>query len=328
MKSPTAEKFLETQLGYARISQDPSAMATVDEIGQLPLHHALKDNASLGTIQLMVRGNPSVFVTDQMSAFPLHIACEFSSLKVVKFLVELSGKTMSSSGAPGNIHECACCGKGESSSNRLKLCTACKMAKYCNVTCQKAHRSQHRKECKKQRNLIMMKSALVSAADLEVERLFNLLTPKKDCDVCNHCDANKDSILHYACRGGNLALVKYLLENHAPLVASTTVNAIGELPIHLLCQAGKEDKVDKESTGYIETIWLLLLANPELPFSASYIRDVESFDHELEEVKGERLGDEVNEEEEEEVEEEEQKKKSWRKKLSPFRLFSRKAAVA
>jgi len=308
-KSPTVEKFLETQLEYARIAQDMAVMATVDEIGRLPLHYALKENASLGTIQLMIRGNPSVFVADQRGGFPLHIACEFSSLKVVKLLVELCGENFSLNGTANNMMlQCACCGEGENSSNRLKLCTACKMVKYCNVTCQKAHRSQHKKECKKR------------AAELQVEALFNLPTRKEDCDVCNHCDANEDSILHYACRGGNLAVVKYLLDSHAPLVASATVNAKGELPIHLLGQAGKEDKVDRESTEYIETIWLLLLANPELSFSASYTCEGESLldqseEATLEEVKGERLDvDEVKEE----------KKKSWRKKLSSFRLFTRK----
>ena len=40
------------------------------------------------------------------------------------------------------------------------------------------------------------------------------------------------------------------------------VNAQNELPIHLLCEAGK-DKVDCESSEYIETIWQMLLANPE-----------------------------------------------------------------
>ena len=287
-----------------------AAMAAVDDIGQLPLHRALKDNASLGTIQLMVRGNPSAFVADQKSGFPLHLACEFSSLKVVKFLVELCADHLRSSGATSTMMlECACCGEGKNSSNRLKLCTGCKMVKYCNVTCQKKHRSQHKRECKKR------------AAELQVEALFNLPMRKEDCDVRNHCDVNKDSILHYACRGGNLAVVNYLLESHASLVASTTVNAKGELPIHLLCEAGKEDKVDKESTEYIiETIWQLMLANPELLFTASSIFEGESLDQAeaeaTQEVKGGRFDDEVTEKK--------TKKKSWRKKLSAFRFFSRK----
>ena len=80
-----------------------------------------------------------------------------------------------------------------------------------------------------------------------------------------HCDDNKDSIFHHACRGGNLGVVKYLLEEHAHLVSSATVNDKGELPIHLLCESRRGEGYDDiESTEYIETIWLLLLANPEV----------------------------------------------------------------
>ena len=63
---------------------------------------------------------------------------------------------------------------------------------------------------------------------------------------------------------GNCEVVKYLLESHAHLVASATVNAKNELPIHLLCESSKDEDGDSESTEYIETIWLLLLANPEV----------------------------------------------------------------
>ena len=107
-----------------------------------------------------------------------------------------------------------------------------------------------------------------------------------------------------------MTVVKYLLRSHAPLVASATVNANNELPIHLLCNAGKEDKVDKESTEYIETIWLL--ANPALPL-ASYICQEEKLDQSevatLDKMEGETLH------------KGKEKKKSWRKNLNPFRLF-------
>jgi ankyrin repeat protein len=86
---------------------------------------------------------------------------------------------------------------------------------------------------------------------------------KKDNSSVYCIDKNKDSILHYACRGRNCEVVKYLLESHAQLVSSGTVNAENKLPIHLLCEHGKGDDGDRESAGYIETIWLLLLAKPE-----------------------------------------------------------------
>ena len=82
--------------------------------------------------------------------------------------------------------------------------------------------------------------------------------------VLGHLDANKESPLHYACRGGNCEVVKYLLANHASLVASAEVNQKGQLPIHLLCEAGKDkDKVDIDSAEYTEIIWRMLLSNPE-----------------------------------------------------------------
>ena len=87
--------FLQAQLVYARQAQDMTAMTTVDDDGWLPLHRALKDNAPLGSIKLLVNGNPAaVQVADQNGAHPLHIACEFSSVKVVKYLVDLDGDTL------------------------------------------------------------------------------------------------------------------------------------------------------------------------------------------------------------------------------------------
>jgi len=44
---------------------------------------------------------------------------------------------------------CASCGKAAVDNIKLKLCTACKVVKYCSVDCQKNHRKQHKKECKK-----------------------------------------------------------------------------------------------------------------------------------------------------------------------------------
>ena len=66
---------------------------------------------------------------------------------------------------------CANCGKGEESGD-LKACTACKLVKYCNRDCQIAHRSQHKKACKKR------------AAELYDERLFNQPPPREECPIC------------------------------------------------------------------------------------------------------------------------------------------------
>jgi len=64
---------------------------------------------------------------------------------------------------------CAACGKG---GDDLKTCTACEAIKYCSVTCQKEHRPNHKKECKKR------------AAELFDEALFKQPPPREDCPLC------------------------------------------------------------------------------------------------------------------------------------------------
>ena len=45
---------------YARqANDDMTAMTTVDDDGWLPLHRALKDDAPLGSIKLLMRANPA-----------------------------------------------------------------------------------------------------------------------------------------------------------------------------------------------------------------------------------------------------------------------------
>jgi len=80
--------FLEAQLVYVEKSQDMRTLATADENGWLPLHHALKDNAPLGSIKLLVQGHKTALRTAVGNRFPIHIACEFSSIEVVKYLIE------------------------------------------------------------------------------------------------------------------------------------------------------------------------------------------------------------------------------------------------
>ena len=101
-KQPVLD-FLQTQLVYAQQAQDMTAMTTLDDDGWLPLHRSLKDDAPLGSIKLLKRANPaSVQVSDQNGAYPVHIACKFSSVKVVKYFVKLDGDTLNNVDANNN----------------------------------------------------------------------------------------------------------------------------------------------------------------------------------------------------------------------------------
>ena len=64
---------------------------------------------------------------------------------------------------------CAACGKG---GEGLKECNRCKLVKYCNANCQRAHWSKHKKECKKR------------AAELHDEALFKQPPSRNECDIC------------------------------------------------------------------------------------------------------------------------------------------------
>ena len=72
------------------------------------------------------------------------------------------------------MSRCASCGTADGDGIKLKRCTACYLVKYCSVKCQKEHRPQHKKECKKR------------AAELRDELLFK--QPESyylgDCPIC------------------------------------------------------------------------------------------------------------------------------------------------
>ena len=110
------------------------------------------------------------------------------------------------------MSSCANCGKGEDESDSLKTCNACKMVKYCNAACQKAHRPQHKKECRKR------------AAELHDEALFKQPPQKnEDCPICFLRLPNLDTGKRYnaccgkmICSGCILAVIMTTGKNMCP----------------------------------------------------------------------------------------------------------------
>ncbi len=87
---------------------------------------------------------------------------------------------------------CASCGKVEVDDVKLKLCTACKLVKYCSVECQKNHWPQHKKVCKKR------------AAEMKDDRLFTQPDESHlgECPLCclpNPLDLSKSGIMSCCC---------------------------------------------------------------------------------------------------------------------------------
>ena len=88
----------------ARQAKDHRQMTTSDGKGRLPLHTALQNNVILGSIKLLVKGNPTALQSpDDSGALPLHIACQHhDSLSVIQYLVRLDATTLDAMDREGN----------------------------------------------------------------------------------------------------------------------------------------------------------------------------------------------------------------------------------
>jgi ankyrin repeat protein len=87
-ENTTTRTFLEAQLEWER---EASEQRQPDEQGRLPIHRLLQSpDAPVGTVELMTTSNPeTATVRDHYLGFiPLHYACSFCHLDVVKFLVD------------------------------------------------------------------------------------------------------------------------------------------------------------------------------------------------------------------------------------------------
>ena len=99
--------FINSQLVYVRLAKDQHLrrrLETPNDNGQLPLHVALRNNARLGAIKLLVKGNPAaVQSADNSGALPLHSAYQHhDSASVVRYLVEHDPSTLDSVDKDGN----------------------------------------------------------------------------------------------------------------------------------------------------------------------------------------------------------------------------------
>ena len=98
---------------------------------------------------------------------------------------------------------CASCGK---ETENLKACTACKLVKYCGRECQVAHRSMHKKTCKKK------------AAELFDAQLFSEPPARSDCPICcRMLPLLKECSYHSCCGQYICAGCRYFLpREHCP----------------------------------------------------------------------------------------------------------------
>jgi ankyrin repeat protein len=93
-------EFIREHTDIANKAKDLDTMTTVDEEGCLLLHQAMLHRYRLGAVKLIVNGNPSAVQTttlDNCGSLPLHLACQYGSVAVVDYLVELDGRSLGQS---------------------------------------------------------------------------------------------------------------------------------------------------------------------------------------------------------------------------------------
>ena len=105
------QTYINTQLTYALQARGRTLMNTPDVNGQLPLHRALCDNVTIGSIKLLVKGNrDAVQISDNSGSLPLHLASQHhESTKVVDYLAGLDSDTLTAVDTGGNTalhHAC------------------------------------------------------------------------------------------------------------------------------------------------------------------------------------------------------------------------------
>ena len=98
------QSFTNNELVYSHQAKDASLMTTPDDNGQLPLHTALQNSVRLGSIKLLIKGNPdAVQSPDNNGALPLHVACQHhDSTNVIQHLVEFDTTTLDAVDREGN----------------------------------------------------------------------------------------------------------------------------------------------------------------------------------------------------------------------------------
>ena len=96
--------FINRELIYARQAKDQHLMITPDSNGRLPLHTALQNSTTLGSIKLLVKGNPhAIQYPDNTGSLPLHTACQHEDyIHVIDYLIGLDTTTLDAVDAEGN----------------------------------------------------------------------------------------------------------------------------------------------------------------------------------------------------------------------------------
>ena len=74
---------------YYRLSQNNDALRAPDDLGNIALHHAIKNGATIGAIKLLVEGFPDALeILNGEGDSALHLACKSGHYVALLYLME------------------------------------------------------------------------------------------------------------------------------------------------------------------------------------------------------------------------------------------------
>ena len=219
----------------------PQALEERDNRGWLPVHHALRHNAPLEIIRLLVDRYPGGLQgADVQGSTLLHLVCRYgSSEAVLKYLVEQGDEITFSPDNDGRTPLHVACRHGKvnvQANHHLKDSNRTVFTMTDNNGCTPLHVAS--------RHGIYHPNVLVGNQALELAMRDN----------------RGELPIHKACRGAPMWFIRelVLMKPHTVSVR----NSMNELPLFILCKRSV-DKELRESVEYTETIWMMLLAHPE-----------------------------------------------------------------
>ena len=212
-------------------------------------------------------------------SLPLHVACYSARLDVVKLLHAAYPDAICASDDAGNLPMQVCRPDRNDDSEVAEVKDFCEaqLGKSEAMVCPDGngrlplHRALERGASLDNVKLLMKGNpSAVRVIDDDGALPIHLACQHETCDVVeflekhygnalNAFDSSNNYPLHYACLGGNYGVVKYLLERQTPSILLR--NSDNMLPIQLFCEATQGPSW--ESREHVETIWRLLLADPQ-----------------------------------------------------------------
>jgi len=222
----------------------PESVHVTNFNGYLPIHEVILHGSErvdqhIAVLELLLEYDSEAAskVETEMFRLPLHLACMYGNLHSVQLLFDTFPKAIWARDRNGNT-PLDLLWKSDSIGNIPLIKFLEGQLKY--VSNESATRSLH--------------CALYNNTTLGVIKL--LLDGSSDTLQL----ANSQGLLpiHIACEFSSVKVVNYLLDKQIAVLSAR--NSDQKLPIHLLCESGGED----ESVSYVETIYRMLLANPEL----------------------------------------------------------------